>query len=95
MPLSHMLQNAHEELVNIANECNKLSRQKYTEGDVTRLQERVQNVDKKYHEAVFDDRKDKSNPEDDPYEHPGQAQVADELEQVHSTLQSMLTGMEN
>lgn len=47
-------------------------------------------VDEQYKQGIIDDR-DTSNLEDDPYEHQGQGQIADELAKVHNTLHMMLT----
>lgn len=63
-------------MVEISKEVQSLARSKYTSKDIQHLQNKLHHIDEKYREGIIDDR-DKSNLEDDPYEHQGQAQIAD------------------
>ncbi|KAI9323616.1 hypothetical protein BX666DRAFT_1888616 [Dichotomocladium elegans] len=83
----------HQQLMHIAKETAQVSKSNYTSDDVYRLQEKVAEIDKDYREAVFDDR-DRLNLEDDPYEHPGQGELADELEQIHCVHYKMLKDLQ-
>lgn len=74
-------------------ESKTLSHRKYTSDDVQGLQERLQKIDAQYKEGIIDDR-DKQNLDDDPYEHIGQGQVADDIAKVHDTLTQMLQRVE-
>ncbi|KAG0194552.1 hypothetical protein DFQ28_009760 [Apophysomyces sp. BC1034] len=72
------LEQIHHELMDIARECTKMYHRKYSENELRELQDKVQAIDEKYNQGIIDNR-DKDNPRDDPYEHPGQAQIADVL----------------
>ncbi|KAI9255680.1 hypothetical protein BDA99DRAFT_539827 [Phascolomyces articulosus] len=71
------LQHVHQQLMEIAKETQDVSKTSYTMKDIQHLQNKLHHIDEQYKEGMIDDRTDKSNVEDDPYEHPGQAQIAD------------------
>lgn len=71
-----------------------LSNRKYTPDDVHNLQERLRNIDAKYKEGIIDDQ-DKQNLNDDPYEHEGQAVVAEDIAKVHEKLSQLLQKVDN
>ncbi|KAI8139075.1 hypothetical protein BJV82DRAFT_628141 [Fennellomyces sp. T-0311] len=83
----------HQKLMSIEKESDQIAQTKYTEDDVRKLQDKLASIDAEYNEGIIDDR-DKNNWQDDPYEHDGQAQVADELSKAHNKLHMMLTSME-
>ncbi|KAJ8661556.1 hypothetical protein O0I10_002824 [Lichtheimia ornata] len=87
------LQRVEDQLVEISKEVQGLARSKYTSKDIQHLQNKLHHIDEKYREGIIDDR-DKSNLDDDPYEHQGQAQIADALDKIHTTLSSMLQNCE-
>ncbi|KAI9492399.1 hypothetical protein BDB00DRAFT_828836 [Zychaea mexicana] len=93
MPQTPDLQNVHQQLMDIAKETQDVSKTQYSAKDVQHLQNKLHHIDEQYREGIVDDR-DKSNLEDDPYEHPGQAQIADALSKIHSALSSMLSSVE-
>jgi hypothetical protein len=66
-----------------------LAHKQYTPDDIRHLQLKLQKIDACYKEGIIDDR-DQKNLNDDPYEHPGQAEIADDLTSVHRKLSSML-----
>ena len=80
----------HHDLQQILKESRSLSQNKhYSSDEVQGLQERLQRIDAQYKEGIIDDR-NKQDANDDPYQHDGQAQVADDLYKVHQTLSEML-----
>lgn len=87
MPMVKNLENVHQELMDIARESNRLSYTKYTSDDVEKLQNRLRQIDSQYNEGAFQNSEMNSGL----YEEEGQAQVAFELEKVHSTLHRMLS----
>ncbi|KAI9490593.1 hypothetical protein BDB00DRAFT_875189 [Zychaea mexicana] len=79
----------------VAKESDEIAQHKYTEDDVRNLQEKLNCIDQEYNEGIVDDRSPQcSNWQDDPYEHPGQGVVADELSKIHNQLYMMLTRIE-
>ncbi|KAF7725923.1 hypothetical protein EC973_009160 [Apophysomyces ossiformis] len=102
MPMTREVQHVHEQLLDVAKEAQQLSHQKYSADDIRHLQlndlfqpkqNKLHHIDEKYKQGIIDDR-DKKNLSDDPYEHEGQAQVAEELARVHQTLHIMLQRIE-
>ncbi|KAF7723727.1 hypothetical protein EC973_001703 [Apophysomyces ossiformis] len=90
MPTSQHLDGIHHELMDIARECTKMYHREFSEDEVRKLQDRVQVIDEKYKQGVINE-KDEDYPEENPYEQPGQAEVAEELEKVHNSLRYLLT----
>ncbi|KAI8149576.1 hypothetical protein BJV82DRAFT_529923 [Fennellomyces sp. T-0311] len=93
MPQKPDLQHVHQQLMDIAKETQDVAKSKYSAQDVQHLQNKLHHIDEMYREGMIDDR-DTKNLEDDPYEHPGQAQIADALSKIHSALSSMLNNVE-
>ncbi|KAJ8653469.1 hypothetical protein O0I10_010905 [Lichtheimia ornata] len=83
------LEQIQHQLSDIALAAQNTCKHKYSAKEVQHLQNRLHHIDEKYREGVIDDR-DMSNPSDDPYEHQGQAQIAEELNSIHQTLSNML-----
>jgi hypothetical protein len=85
MPMVKNLEDVHQQLMDIARECNSLSYRRYTATDLEKLQDKLRDIDSQYSEGAFGvnvvDR----------YEQEGQAQVANELEKVHKNIRSMLS----
>ncbi|KAI7858052.1 hypothetical protein BDC45DRAFT_349161 [Circinella umbellata] len=86
------LEQIHQQIMAIAKESDQVAQSKFTEDDVRKLQEKLRGIDREYKEGIIDDRSPTStNWQDDPYEHNGQGEVADELSRVHNQLHMMLT----
>ncbi|KAG2197264.1 hypothetical protein INT46_001790 [Mucor plumbeus] len=94
MPMQKDLEKIHEKLQKILEQSEALSNRKYTPDDVHNLQERLRNIDAKYKEGIIDDQ-DKQNLNDDPYEHEGQAVVAEDIAKVHEKLSQLLQKVDN
>jgi hypothetical protein len=79
------LEDVHQQLMDIARECNSLSYRRYTATDLEKLQDKLRDINSQYSEGAFGvnvvDR----------YEQEGQAQVANELEKVHKNIRTMLS----
>ncbi|KAI8076731.1 uncharacterized protein B0P05DRAFT_545637 [Gilbertella persicaria] len=90
MPMQKDLEQIHNELQQILKESRSLTqKKKYSSEEIQGLQERLSKIDAQYKEGIIDDR-NKNDANDDPYEHDGQAQVADDLAKVHQTLSQLL-----
>ncbi|CEP07035.1 hypothetical protein [Parasitella parasitica] len=89
MPMQKDLERIHQEIQGILRDSEKLSNHKYTSDEVQGLQERLQKIDAQYKEGIIDDRK-KGDLNDDPYEHQGQGQVAEDIAKVHERLSQLL-----
>ncbi|SAL98838.1 hypothetical protein [Absidia glauca] len=81
----------HEQLVHIAQKCNQTGSTKYSAEDVRKLQNKLNRVDDKYQEKIIQQSSETS---EDPYEVPGEAQVASELSILHDATTSMLQNTE-
>lgn len=81
----------HEQLVHIAQKCNQTGSTKYSSEDVRKLQNKLNRVDDKYQEKIIQQSSETSK---DPYEVPGEAQVASELSILHDATTSMLQNTE-
>ncbi|KAI7903653.1 uncharacterized protein BX663DRAFT_507218 [Cokeromyces recurvatus] len=90
MPMQKDLQKIHKDIQEIMHECKSLRRGKYSSEDIQHLQEKLHNIDTQYKEGIIDDR-NKEDINDDPYEHEGQAQVANDLAKAHQKLSEMLS----
>lgn len=53
------------------------------------MQQKLHHIDAQYKEGIIDDR-NVNDPTDDPYEHEGQAQLAEDLAATHDMLTRML-----
>ncbi|KAI8888864.1 hypothetical protein K501DRAFT_282524 [Backusella circina FSU 941] len=85
MPMVKNLEDVHQQLMDIAKECNSLSYKRYTAADVEKLQDKLREINSQYSEGAF------GMNVVDRYEQQGQAQVAHELETVHKNIRSMLS----
>lgn len=84
------IEKIHKDIEEIKREGESLSSRKYTAADISHLQGKLHKIDEKYKEGIIDDR-DKQNLNDDPYEHKGQAQIADDLASAHQMLSELLS----
>ncbi|KAI8334319.1 hypothetical protein BC941DRAFT_515694 [Chlamydoabsidia padenii] len=77
----------HEQLVHIAQNCSQTAHSNYSADDIRKLQNKLHHIDEKYQEGVL-------HAQEDPYEVPGEAQIANELSIVHDAITSMLQHIE-
>ncbi|KAI8636882.1 hypothetical protein BD408DRAFT_425407 [Parasitella parasitica] len=89
MPMQKDLERIHQEIQGVLRDSEKLSNHKYTPDEIHGLQERLQKIDAQYKEGIIDDRNSRDI-NDDPYEHKGQGQVADDIAKVHEKLSQLL-----
>ena len=80
----------HEQLVGIAQKCSETAHSKYTEDDIRKLQNKLHRIDEKYQDKLMHSGDDQT----DPYEIPGEAQIANELNVVHDAITTMLRNLE-
>lgn len=81
----------HEQLIVIAQRCNQTSSTEYSSEDVRKLQNKLNRVDDKYQKKII---LQSSEAMEDPYEVPGEAQLASELSILHDATTSMLQNTE-
>ncbi|CAO3591945.1 unnamed protein product [Absidia cylindrospora] len=81
----------HEQLVHIAQKCSETSHSDYTADDIRKLQNKLSHIDERYQENLMHAQsQQKSDVSEDPFEVPGEAQIANELAIVHDAITSML-----
>ncbi|KAI8093186.1 uncharacterized protein BX664DRAFT_277988 [Halteromyces radiatus] len=83
----------HEQLVHIAQRCSQTAHSDYTADDIRKLQNKLSHIDQKYQEGILH-AQSQQNISEDPYEIPGEAQIANELNIVHDAITSMLQNIE-
>ncbi|ORZ13942.1 hypothetical protein BCR42DRAFT_329698, partial [Absidia repens] len=68
----------------------------YSADDIRKLQNKLHRIDEKYQEGILHAQSQQSSdmPAQDPYEIPGEAQIANELSLVHDAITSMLQNTE-
>jgi hypothetical protein len=81
----------HEQLVHIAQKCSQTAHSNYSADDIRKLQNKLSHIDEKYQEKVLHAQQ---NSDVDPYEVPGEAQIANELSIVHDAITSMLQNVD-
>ncbi|KAI8059319.1 hypothetical protein BC940DRAFT_313862 [Gongronella butleri] len=78
----------HEQLVGIAQKCSETAHSKYNADDIRKLQNKLHRIDEKYQDKLM------HSGDQDPYEIPGEAQIANELNVVHDAITTMLRNLE-
>ncbi|KAI9483921.1 MAG: hypothetical protein EXX96DRAFT_158980 [Benjaminiella poitrasii] len=92
MPMQKDLEKIHQGIQEVMRESKSLAHRRYSPNDIQNLQEKLHKIDAQYKEGIIDDR-NKDDINDDPYEHEGQAQVADDLAKAHQKLSEMLSNL--
>ncbi|CAO3668320.1 unnamed protein product [Umbelopsis vinacea] len=90
MPMSKELEQVHNQLCTVDKEASQLSSGSYTEEQIRHLQNKLHHIDERYKEGCVMERQMHG----DPYEVEGQADIAEELEKVHSKIYRMLNKLE-
>ncbi|CAO3660665.1 hypothetical protein G6F70_003675 [Rhizopus microsporus] len=89
MPSRKTLKSCQDQLQKVKELAEELSHKQYSQKDVHKLQQKLHHIDAQYKEGIIDDR-NVNDPTDDPYEHEGQAQLAEDLSATHEMLTRML-----
>ncbi|CAO3610143.1 unnamed protein product [Cunninghamella echinulata] len=86
----------HEQLVHIAQQCSRTANAQYSADDIRKLQNKLHHIDEKYLDCVLHNpaEQQSSGELEDPYEVPGEAQLANEISIVHDAITAMLRNIE-
>ncbi|CAO3615312.1 unnamed protein product [Cunninghamella blakesleeana] len=90
--ISHL----HEQLVHIAQQCSRTANSPYTADDLRKIQNKLHHIDEKYLDCVLHNPSEQTSEGrlEDPFEVPGEAQLANEISIVHDAITAMLRNLE-